>query len=81
MLFYFMLENIKIMDWIDVNDRLPNDDDYVLVFDTEYNSVSEVIYNSKYFNQKGFWLNENGGEYEHEYKNVTHWMPLPEPPK
>jgi len=76
-----VLENIKIMDWIDIKKELPKDNSTVIVFDTEYESVSEVLYNSKYFNQKGFWLNENGGEYEHEYTEVTHWMYLPEPPK
>jgi len=72
---------MKKMEWVNVNDRLPEDDSEVLIYDSKYNCVIAVVYNSKYFEQKGFWLNENGGEYEYEYKNVTHWMSFPELPK
>ena len=69
------------MEWIDVNDRLPENNSDVLVYDSDYNTVYSANYNSKYFNQTGFWLNEAGGEYQYEFEYVTHWMPLPEPPK
>lgn len=30
---------------------------------------------------KGFWLEENGGEYMYEYNDCTHWAHLPNPPE
>lgn len=64
--------------WINVSDMLPTDDTSVLCVVGD--NIELLLYNSKYFNLKGFWLVENGGEYEHEYNNVTHWMPLPNHP-
>lgn len=69
------------MKWISVKDQLPEDDAIVIAFDAEFDTVLELRYNTSYFKHKGFWLYENGGEYEYEYKEVTHWMPLPEKPK
>jgi len=56
-------------EWISVKDRLPDvTGDY-----TVYNprSVYMTIYTATWFN--GEWNNSNGF--------ITHWMPLPAPPK
>ena len=67
------------MEWISVEDRLPDKNDFYLAFD----GGEEV----KYF----YYMNEDGvhyWNYQHPTKHwlrknnpVTHWMPLPEPPK
>jgi hypothetical protein len=57
------------MEWISVKDRFPKTPIDVLVF----NGDTQV----GYFH-KGFWRDFHG---ERNIKNVTHWMPLPEPPK
>lgn len=61
------------MNWIKVTDRLPDSGECVLLYSPKF-SVCE-----------GAWLSEVG--YFEQWRwnsmltNVTHWMPLPEPPK
>jgi len=58
--------------WISVKDRLPNSTPMVLAMCID---GYELAYYGNY--GKGQWTNTLGTE----YLNVTHWMPLPEPPK
>ena len=59
--------------WISVGERLPERNTEVLVCDTkeDYVSVWEYI-------GDGLWL---GNEIIWATEDITHWMPLPEPPK
>ena len=67
-------------EWISVKDRLPEDITNVLVFG-EYWKV--MIAQLDFFNGDGkAWYEKNGGFRGHvDSDNITHWMPLPEPPK
>ena len=57
--------------WIPVTERLPEDDDDVLIMSS--GSISMGYYST---------YNEYWADYINVYDdNVTHWMPLPEPPK
>ena len=63
--------------WVSVRDRLPEKGEYVLVYA-----------NAKYINSKKVCIDrlEDGEKtavwmYTHGWFEVTHWMPLPEPPK
>ena len=56
--------------WISVDERLPEDDGFVLLC-TSKGSIIKGHYEHKY----GRWSGLNNR------LNVTHWMPLPEPPK
>ena len=65
------------MKWIPIGERLPKDDGKVLAIVKEdgYNRIAFV------FNEGGRWW-----DCFYDYDgirnvNVTHWMPLPEPPK
>ena len=59
------------MEWISVKDRLPEKWEDVLIC----NCYSEV-------DTDMIWENPSGSfEFYFEGGNVTHWMPLPEPPK
>jgi hypothetical protein len=63
------------MEWISVKDRLPEKDFKVLCFySNQYIDVLEYWYDEKeipvFFNPP-----------LHSVNDVTHWMPLPEPPK
>lgn len=55
--------------WINVEDRLPDDDDSYLVWNG--NHIFVAIYWGG-----GEWMFDSYATHE-----VTHWMPLPEPPK
>lgn len=62
-------------DWISVNDKLPENIRSVLVWD----SVDNDVFTGYYCKYNGWTVD---GFYDVEYHfNVTHWMPLPEPPK
>lgn len=58
--------------WINVKDRLPNANEFVLTYDGT-GGVCMAQYTGVYF---GFLL--NGQNY---MIDATHWMPMPEPPK
>lgn len=60
-------------EWISVKDRLPEDHVAVLVFD----SVCRNIYKAWMSHDLGEWFSE---EYLPDFLNITHWMPLPNPP-
>lgn len=60
--------------WISVKDRPPEDHVAVFVFD----SVCRNIYKAWMSHDLGEWFSE---EYLPDFLNITHWMPLPKPPK
>lgn len=62
-------------EWISVKDRLPNDTTRVLVL--RYDYVTDTPFVDILWYEKGEWWNRHfRGDYA-----VTHWMPLPMPPK
>ena len=69
------------MEWISVEDRLPEVDRYVLIkAPSGYTGLpyrySEAKYNPDY---KG-WTDVANDRITDSGEDVTHWMPLPEPP-
>ena len=69
--------------WISVKDRLPEEDIAVLVYGQVLNDPPDVIGVRRRYNGdqewKYTWESEDGFIYRED--DVTHWMPLPEPPK
>lgn len=59
--------------WISVKDRLPEDDADYLVWVADTCTVERAMYYGD-----GEWLTEDLDDLT---RLVTHWMPLPEPPK
>lgn len=59
-------------NWISVKERLPEDDSYYLTFTTEH---TFEVYR---YDGDGEWVTDWGDTANHD---ITHWMPLPEPPK
>jgi hypothetical protein len=57
--------------WVSVDDELPNDGEEVLMYMNDGAVMSDIkCHSGRYSNKYGF-----------ERSRVTHWMPLPEPPK
>lgn len=64
------------MEWISVEDAVPNDDNNVLTYSEGY--ASAVGYHTK----KGwFYHPDDQPRSDNSLIDVTHWMPLPQPPK
>ena len=73
------------MTWISVSDRLPGDNEKVIIcciddigdygFPYTYKDACEMG-----FYENGQWYSDNP-DYIDDIDGVTHWMPLPEPPK
>ena len=63
------------MEWISVKDELPEFDEQVLIItDKQQKLVTKLV--SKHIDAEGETLNWSPDIHE-----ITHWMPLPEPPK
>lgn len=68
-------------EWINVKDRLPEQDVYVLC---NYIALGKHQYQTvgRLWSVNGRWDLDDDSEYDVlNTKVVTHWMPLPEPPK
>jgi hypothetical protein len=68
---------VTVQEWISVKDRLPDEDEDVLAFGYYHETFQTLIchYRSDF---KGQWFTSVAGQQVYE---VTHWMPLPQPPK
>ena len=62
------------MEWISVKDRLPEDDAMCLVYGRNWHEIVVAIYYGD-----GKWLTCYG--LTNITRFVTHWMPMPMPPK
>lgn len=60
-------------DWIPVSERLPEEDEWVLVFSKR---GRRPVHDSKLL-----YVDEDYGPQWICSHSVTHWMPLPEPPE
>ena len=74
------------MNWINVKDSLPNENDgdvlcWSVKFGDESRSVSSHYVILWYYNGK--WRGDSDEDYENnaDYHWITHWTPLPEPPR
>jgi len=65
---------LNLPEWIDASLNLPCNDRDVLVWRGAHLKYAEVAYWST---ENGSWAMSNGVLIGH----VTHWMPLPDPPK
>lgn len=77
------------MEWISIKDRLPEESDEGIIF-YDGDEVLHGWYMKKYpswdhdgqvsYKEDGICLNETEGSYI-PLKDVTHWIPMPNPPK
>ena len=83
---YLIANGVTVQEWISVNDRLPDKDGcYIVTACDEGCSCGEgiwydtVVIEAEHYKGEWSW-NENGTEYDIT-DLVTHWQPLPQPPK
>ena len=67
---------ITVQEWISVEDRLPENGGYVVCI-AKRNPFSRFMPMVARIEKNG-WVNPITGQYISE---VTHWMPMPHPPK
>lgn len=61
------------MEWISVKDKMPDENEWIYLGNSNYQLVTwGVFLNGKFVNPDLNYF---------EILDVTHWMPLPEPPK
>ena len=82
---YLISNGVTVQEWISVKDRLPDnkEHDWVLAQVVEDNGYMHIPRVMEYRQPKNDWFEDTYGwlsEYNGTF-TVTHWMPLPEPPK
>ena len=67
---------VTVQEWVSVDDRLPRTNVGVLVYTPRLKNIFEAFYRVD-----GKWeiFSYRGGEILND--KVTHWMPIPQPPK
>ena len=67
------------MQWISVKDKLPDNEDYVFLYDIDLGTIPTVgWYESSEGGREGFFTADHCLRLR---LIVTHWMPLPELPR
>lgn len=61
------------LPWISVNDALPKDGEFVLVYGKDNDEIDFGL------RCKGYWEYASNDFYGNQIKHVTHWMPLLKP--
>ena len=89
---HLIAHGVTVQEWISVKDRLPEvGDSYLVVVkykydhEKEYNYDTDVATYYPYDNPSAYiderWDTYNDWDEGQQYLHITHWMPLPEPPK
>ena len=83
---HLISSGVTVQEWISVEDRLPDKDEcYIVTACDEGCSCGvgiwydTVVIEAEYYKGEWSW-NENGTEYDIT-DLVTHWQPMPNPPK
>lgn len=82
---HLIANGVTVQEWISVKDKLPDNKEYdwVLAQVVEDNGFMHIPTVMEYRQSKDDWFEETYGwisEHNGAF-TVTHWMPLPEPPK
>lgn len=82
---HLIANGVTVQEWISVKDRLPDNKEYdwvlaQVVEDNGFMHIPKVMEyrqsRNDWFEETYGWLSEHNGLF-----SVTHWMPLPNPPK
>lgn len=72
---HLISNGVTVQEWIPVTERLPEEWTDVLVF-SRFGFIETAVYTGAHGKWRVGW---NGDMLEAD--SITHWMPLPEPPK
>ena len=77
---HLIAHGVTVQEWISVKDRLPEEGEYVLCVLKGFNyggkiQVCKFVPADKFKDKPYFEHFRNG------FPSVTHWMPIPQPPK
>ena len=88
---YLIANGVTVQEWISVEDRLPEDSGYYLVvYRDKYNGSISIAFDMYVKCNVGeWWESEFACDITKQFlwaaklqeQEVTHWMPLPQPPK
>lgn len=67
---HLIAHGVTVQEWISVKDRLPEDDEIVIICTDENFIYAGELVGDTWFLDNDSWT-----------ATVTHWMPLPAPPK
>ena len=86
-----LANGVTVQEWISVKDRLPEDSGYYLVvYRNKYNGIVSIAFDMYVKCNVGeWWESEFACDITKQFlwatrlqeQEVTHWMPLPQPPK
>ena len=77
---------VTVQEWISVKDRLPETDGIYIVCDCRLNG-NPWIHTAGFIKASSSWCELHGVYYDDGYgryseqDKITHWMPMPNPPK
>ena len=83
---YLISNGVTVQEWISVDDRLPEMDGIYIVCDCRLNG-NPWIHTAGFRKASSSWCELHGVYYDDGYgryseqDKITHWIPLPEPPK
>ena len=72
------MSQVKQGEWISVDERLPDKRQEVLAYRGDFNGDMMNVYT---YLGSANWEDDYGYRGSTEHEGITHWMPLPEPPK
>ena len=75
---YLIANGVTIQRWISVDERLPEPGTDVTVC---FGSVDIFTYRYNRWGNLRFMVRDDCGYWKEPFVEVSHWMPLPEPPK
>ena len=78
---HLIANGVTIQKWIPVTERLPEEDGIYIVRTVHGTLTTARFYAFKYFPKTKYVPEVHRSPSWQANRNVTHWMPLPEPPK
>ena len=75
---HLIANGVTVQGWISVKDRLPEDREWVLVWHTGYSTPKKAKHKDDCDPHLPIFILDGDKGLDGE---ITHWMPLPQPPK